>query len=110
MQTTIYIGNLPSHRDADAVEQLVSACGKVLHLKVMTHHDFLRRHGGFAIVEMASEKDALAAISNLDHSTFRGRTLDVRAATTEEVTEAIHSHAFSEIHKAADNPEPPTSI
>ena len=114
METTLYVGNLPSRRDADAVQQLLSGCGKVLHLKVMTHHDFVRRHGGFAIVEMASERDALAAISNLDNSTFHGRTLAVRAATTEEVTEATHSHTYSkmsgEMSGADDGQEPPTSI
>jgi len=98
METTLYVGNLPSHRDADAVQQLLSGCGKVLHLKVMTHDDFVRRHGGFAIAEMASERDALAAISNLDNSTFRGHTLAVRAATTAEVTEAAHSHMYSEVN------------
>jgi len=110
VETTLYVGNLPSHRDADAVQELLSGCGKVLHLKVMTHHDFIRRHGGFAIAEMASERDALAAISNLDKSTFHGHTLAVRAATTEEVAEATHSHAYSEVGGADDEQEPPTSI
>jgi RNA recognition motif-containing protein len=113
METTLYVGNLPSHRDADAVQQLLSGCGKVLHLKVMTHPDFVRRHGGFAIAEMATERDAQAAVSNLDNSTFRGHTLAVRAATTEEVTEATHSHAYSEVNSVsgpADEQDPPTSL
>ena len=113
METTLYIGNLPSHRDAEAVEQLLSGCGRVLHLKVMTHADFMRRHGGFAIVEMASERDALAAIQNLDNSTFHGHTLAVRAASTAEVTEATRSHQFSEMKMADDSdpdPDPPTNV
>jgi RNA recognition motif-containing protein len=106
METTLYVGNLPSHRDTTAVQKLLSGCGKVLHLRVMTDADFVRRHGGFAIAEMATERDALAAISNLDNSTFHGHTLAVRAATTQEVTNATQSHAFSEMN-ATDDLEPP---
>jgi RNA recognition motif-containing protein len=109
MQTTLYIGNLPSHRDVGAVQQLLSGCGTVMHVRVMTHNDFVRRHGGFAIVEMETERDALAAIHNLDNSTFRGHTIAVRAATTAEVTEATHSHMFSE-STTTDDSEPSTGI
>jgi RNA recognition motif-containing protein len=107
MRKTLYIGNLPSHRDAGAVEQLLSGCGKVLHLKVMTHADFVRRHGGFAIVEMETEHDALMAIRTLDGCVFLGNTLAVREATVAEVTKAGHSHMFS---KMSEGPAPRSDV
>jgi RNA recognition motif-containing protein len=107
MQKTLYIGNLPSHRDAGAVEQLLLGCGKVLHLKVMTHTDFVRRHGGFAIVEMGSETDALTAIETLNDSDFLGNTLVVRVATVAEITDAGHAQVFS---KMSDGPVPPSDV
>jgi RNA recognition motif-containing protein len=101
MRKTLYIGNLPSHRDAGAVEQLLLGCGKLLHLKVMTHTDFVRRHGGFAIVEMENETDALKAIQTLDDSDFFGNTLTVRLATVAEITDAGHSNTFSKMSDGA---------
>jgi RNA recognition motif-containing protein len=109
MRKTLYVGNLASHQDAGAVEQLFSNCGKVLAFKVMAHDDIFRRHGGFAVVEMESEHDAIIAIRTLDGSTFHGNALCVRTATELEEAAAGHPRMFSTMNMA-DDPVPPTNV
>jgi len=108
VQKTLYVGNLPSRQDAAAVERFVSSCGKVLHIKMMAHSDFFRRYGGFALVEMESENEAITAIRALDGSTFHGNTLSVRAATAMEETAAGRPRMFGTMNMV-DDPEPPTN-
>jgi RNA recognition motif-containing protein len=109
VRKTLYVGDLASHEDAGAVVRLFSSCGKVLHFKVMAHADILCRDGGFAVVEMESEHDAILAIRTLDGSAFRGNTLKVRAATAVEETAAGRSRMFTTMNMA-DDPEPLTNV
>ena len=105
MHKTLYVGNFASHQDAGAVERLLSGCGKVLRFKVAAHDDFIRRHGGFAVVEMASEDDAKSAIRVLDGSTFEGNRLTVRPASADEEISAHHCRMFTTMNMG-DDPDP----
>lgn len=60
----------------------------------MTYGDFIRRHGGFGVVEMRTKQEARTAIHALNNTEFRGGTLSVRAATAAEETAAGHPRMF----------------
>ena len=109
MQKTLYIGNLTSHQDAGEVERLVSSAGKVLHFKMMLHDDFIRRHGGYAIVELETEADAARVARALLAAPFHGNTLEVRLATAIEESTAGHPRLFGAMNMA-DDPTPPSSV
>ena len=108
MRKTLYIGNVKSHQDAGELERLVAAAGKVVHFKMMMHDDMIRRHGGFAIVELETEDDASNVARTLHGKSFQGTTLEVRLATAAEETASGHPRMFDTMNMG-DDPVPPTT-
>jgi RNA recognition motif-containing protein len=105
MRSALYVGSLASHEDGRELAQLFSAYGTVVYAKVVTYDDLIRRHGGFGVVEMGTERETHTALRALDHSEFRGRTLSVRAATAAEQTAAGHPRMFETMNMADDAEE-----
>ena len=110
MRKTLYVGNLASHADPREVESLLTSVGKVLHFKMMAHEDFIRRRGGFAIVEMENESDAVQAVRTLHGTDLKGNELEVRPATAAEETASGHPRIFGTMNmgdELASAPPPP---
>ena len=103
MKKTLYIGNLASHADQREVVQLLAGTGTVLHLRMMTHDDLIRREGGFAIVEMENEADAIHAARSLHGTLFQGDNLEVRPSTAAEERAAGHPRMFGSMNMADDS-------
>lgn len=97
LKTKLYVGNLDySTTDAD-LKTLFEEVGKVVSAQVVT------KPMGFGFVEFASEQEADEAIKKLHGTEFKGRSLNV-------------AHAKSDEEKTAETPtsgvvppaEPPT--
>jgi cold-inducible RNA-binding protein len=79
MARKLYVGNLPYSAGEQDLQQLFASAGKVEHVNVM-RDNATGRARGFAFVEMASEEDAQAAISQFNNYSFGGRNLTVNEA------------------------------
>lgn len=102
MRKTIYIGNVASPRAGDELRTLVAGVGKVLHFRMLMHEDVIRRHGGYAVVELESEADARAVMRALHGEPFHGEALDVRPATAVEETASGHPRVFGTMNMGDD--------
>jgi hypothetical protein len=90
VQKTLYIGNFSSRQDPGEIERLVSWSANIVHFKMMTHRDINQRHGGFAIVELENEADAVRVNQALRGKSFHKANLEARAATAQEEAAAGH--------------------
>ncbi len=80
MGARIYVGNLPFTADEAQVRSLFEQNGRsVREVKIIEDRD-TGRPRGFAFVEMTTDNDAKAAISELHGANFGGRTLTVNEA------------------------------
>ena len=80
MGTRLYVGNLPFSADEQQVRDLFSQNGRtVTEVKLITDRDTGRLRG-FGFVEMGSDKDADAAIRQMNGQDFGGRALTVNEA------------------------------
>ncbi|MBI3990385.1 MAG: RNA-binding protein [candidate division NC10 bacterium] len=80
MGSKVYVGNLPFDVDEKRLRMLFEEGGReVLDVKIVTDRD-TGRPRGFAFVDMASDRDAQAAISALNGKDLGGRTLTVSEA------------------------------
>ena len=79
MNRKLYVGNIAYQTTEAELEQLFSQSGTVESVRVMRDMATGRARG-FAFVEMASEADAQAAITQLHDKPFGGRTLTVNEA------------------------------
>jgi RNA recognition motif-containing protein len=80
MGTRVYVGNLSSNTDEDALRRLCSDGGRnVVKLDLVTDR-MTARARGFAFVDFASEEDAQAAIAALSGVMYEGRPLTVNEA------------------------------
>ena len=83
MNRKLYVGNLPYDvNDAD-LHALFAAVGVVESVHVMRERETGRARG-FAFVEMATDGDAMKAITNLHETEFGGRRLNVNEARPQE--------------------------
>lgn len=78
MAMTLYVGNLPFSADQESVQELFSAYGDVLSVKLMTDRE-TGRPRGFGFVEMEDD-GARSAMSALNGNNFQGRPLRVNEA------------------------------
>lgn len=76
MGKKIYVGNLSYNTNESGLNDLFQQFGQVVSVKVVTDRDS-GRSKGFAFVEMGTESEAQAAISNLNGQEFDGRQLKV---------------------------------
>ena len=79
MGRRLYVGNLPYSATEDQLTELFSRAGKVDNVRVMRDMATGRARG-FAFVEMASDEDALKAISEFHEQQMDGRALVVNEA------------------------------
>jgi RNA recognition motif-containing protein len=83
MGTKLYVGNLGYDVGDDQLNGLFAAHGSVRSAQVIIDRE-TGRSKGFGFVEMASEKEAQAAISGLNGQQVEGRALTVNEARPRE--------------------------
>ena len=79
MGKTLYVGNLSHEITDERPMELFQAHGEVIDVRVVTDQ-YTGRAKGFAFVDMATERAAQAAISELNGLTMDGRQLRVAEA------------------------------
>jgi RNA recognition motif-containing protein len=79
MGKKLYVGNLAYSMTDSTLEQLFSAHGTVQSAQVIMDRD-TGRSKGFGFVEMGSDSEAQAAISELNGKEVEGRALTVNEA------------------------------
>jgi cold-inducible RNA-binding protein len=83
MNRKLYVGNLPFEATETELQALFATAGTVASVDIVKNRD-TGRPRGFAFVEMATDADALSAISSLDDSAYGGRTITVNEASPVE--------------------------
>jgi RNA recognition motif-containing protein len=80
MGTRVYVGNLSYHTDEASLRDACAAGGReVVSVSIVTDR-MTGQPRGFAFVEFANDKDAQAAIAELNGKPLDGRTLAVNEA------------------------------
>lgn len=79
----LYVGNLPYRTTEDALSEYFGQCGSVESVAIITDRDS-GRSKGFGFVEMSSDEEAQAAVSQLNGQEFEGRNLKVDIARPKE--------------------------
>ena len=79
MGRKLYVGNLPYETGETELQELFARAGTVETVKVMRDMATGRARG-FAFVEMASDDEAQAAITQLNEHQMGGRSLTVNEA------------------------------
>lgn len=74
----IYVGNLPSNLNEDALRSAFATYGKVESVKII--RDQAGQLRGFAFVEMGNDNEAANAISGLNGSKLEGSVVTVNEA------------------------------
>lgn len=75
----IYVGNLAYEVTDEDLQQAFAAYGQVTSAKVITDK-FSGKSRGFGFVEMAADAEAREAISKVNGTDLKGRTLNVNEA------------------------------
>ncbi len=83
MSTKLYVGNLSFQTTQQDLEELFGQSGQVESVSIVTDRD-TGQPRGFAFIEMASDKEAQAAIQALDGKDVDGRALKVNEARPKE--------------------------
>ncbi len=83
MSTKLYVGNLSFRVSSDDLFEHFGQAGTVESANVVTDRE-TGRSRGFGFVEMASEDDATAAISQFNGTEYDGRNLVVNEARPRE--------------------------
>lgn len=83
MGKKLYVGNLSFSVDSDQLQDWFAAHGTVESAQVIKDRD-TGRSKGFGFVEMSSEEEARAAISELDGKEMEGRNVRVDEARPRE--------------------------
>ena len=79
MSKRLYVGNLSWDTTDETLNQAFSQAGTVTSASIITDRDTGRARG-FGFVEMSSEDEAQAAISNIDGMELDGRNIRVSEA------------------------------
>jgi|SRR5688572_18143703 RNA recognition motif-containing protein len=83
MNRKLYVGNLPFETTETDLQTLFATTGNVETINVVRDRETGRARG-FAFVEMATDADALNAISTLNDTQYGGRNLSVNEARPQE--------------------------
>ena len=83
MATRLFIGNLPYSTTDDSLKQHFSAAGTVVSANVISDKQ-TGRSRGFGFVEMSSDEEAQAAISQFNGQDMDGRNIIVSEARERE--------------------------
>ena len=76
---TLYVGNIPYSMKEEDVKEVFMEYGNVVSVKIVFDRA-TRRSKGYGFVEMDDDKQAEAAIKELDGKEFQGRNLRVSKA------------------------------
>ena len=76
---TLYVGNIPYSMQEEDVKSVFMEYGNVVSVKIVFDRA-TRRSKGYGFVEMDDDKQAEAAIKELDGTEFQGRNLRVSKA------------------------------
>lgn len=79
MATKLYVGGLPYSTQEDALKDLFAQAGSVTSA-VIIMDKMSGRSKGFGFVEMGSDEEAQAAVSQFNGQEFEGRKLTVNEA------------------------------
>lgn len=79
----LYVGNMAYGMTEQDLEQVFAEFGNVVSVKIITDRE-TGRAKGFGFVEMSSDAEGKAAISNLDGKEVSGRNLRVNEAKPRE--------------------------
>lgn len=79
MATNLFVGSLAYSVTDDELQQFFAAAGNVVSAKVIMDRES-NRSKGFGFVEMGSDDEAKAAISQLDGKELNGRAISVNEA------------------------------
>ncbi len=79
MGKKLYVGNLPFSATDQVLTDTFSQCGTVESSKIITDRDS-GRSKGFGFVEMSTEAEAQAAISQFNGADYDGRPMTVNEA------------------------------
>ena len=80
MGTRLYVGNLPYSTTEDDLRAAFEGDGRSVREVALISDRETGRPKGFAFVEMGSDADAQAAITEFDGKDFDGRTIKVNEA------------------------------
>ena len=83
MNRKLYVGNLLFEATETELEALFATAGTVSSVSLVKERE-TGRPRGFAFVEMATDADALSAISSLNDSAYGGRNITVNEARLQE--------------------------
>jgi len=83
MATKLFVGSLPYALTDEELSELFAAAGTVVSAKVIMDRDS-GRSKGFGFVEMSTEDEAKAAISQLNGKDINGRAIVVNEARPQE--------------------------
>jgi cold-inducible RNA-binding protein len=79
----IYVGNLSRQTSPDELRAAFEAHGQVANVNIITDK-YTGDSRGFGFVEMPTQAEAEAAITNLNGTELNGRTLNVNEARSRE--------------------------
>ena len=82
MAKKLYVGNMSYDTTEDTLRALFSGIGEVESVNIITDR-MSGRSKGFGFVEMATEEEAQAAISQLNGTTLNDRQISVAEASPE---------------------------
>jgi RNA recognition motif-containing protein len=83
MATKLFVGNLPFSATENDLQDYFAAAGTVIAVNIMQDRA-TGRSRGFAFIEMGSQAEADAAISQFHGKEFQGRALTVNEARPRE--------------------------
>ena len=79
----LFVGSLPWAVDDDKLREIFSQAGNVVSASVLKDRE-TGRSRGFGFVEMSTDEEAAAAVSNLNGSDMEGRKIVVNIARPRE--------------------------
>lgn len=79
MGKKLYVGNLPFSATEQVLTDTFSQCGTVESARIITDRE-TGRSKGFGFVEMSSDAEAAAAISQFNGADYEGRAMTVNEA------------------------------
>lgn len=83
MNNKLFVGNLPYSITNPQLEEMFSAYGKIVSVKIITDK-FSGQSKGFGFVEMETDEEAAEAIKNLNGKDMEGRAMVVNVARPQE--------------------------
>ena len=86
MEKKVYVGNISFKAKEEDIRELFAGSGTVESVKIITDAH-TGNPKGFGFVEMATEEDAMKAITDLNGTTFMDRTISVAEAKPQQPRE-----------------------